>query len=277
MKIRLALAISFLALVFFTASPVTANFYIPDIDGTPANPYPDVWHFNWINANHYGYTGSFVFENSGTPGGGPSDYLKYTVDFTYYAPDNWNNANGITDLNGVSYETAGHIPSNGQWGKYTYTGDPGTTQVTSLDSGTNFNDVYSYFYTITVDPASEVKLFTFELDYQPIASPLSDFGYADTPPVTLSMADASNQLQVLFGSVGNFGLGGGDGPLTIYQTSQYWYGFNNYSADSTGGASGTSGKLPSPNPEAPTVALFAMGLLGVLGFRYYRKSGNLAA
>jgi len=60
---------------------------------------------------------------------------------------------------------------------------------------------------------------------------------------------------------------------TIYVASDYWWGwsaarFDGTTEETSGGA--YNGKLPAPNPEAPTVALF---MLGIFGLHVWRNKG----
>ncbi len=105
-----------------------------------------------------------------------------------------------------------------------------------------------------------------------------DIGQAEIRQVGhLALARIEQQQQM--------GLDGGGqtDSATFYMTSQYRWGWQPLEANS-GSVTGTTtlsslhdspnGMIPAPNPEASTVALYLVGLMGMAGFTYLKQRGQ---
>jgi hypothetical protein len=260
MKTKTVLLVFLTALLLPLLSGGSANagysYYIPDIYGA-SSPYPETAHFDWIN-NTYTF-------NDGSN-------LSFSINFTFQAPDNWSDTPYSTYRprdNGYSQPDGG--------GGYEY-----DTKVNSQMTGgqNDWNDVYSYFYQVQ-NTGTEV-LQTVFIPFDQAA--VEDFGYIDDNAGGIDpdlMATAGSQLRIRYSDA--FGVGGLDQNDTsewVYMTSQSWWGWQSLTAN-LGSVDGTTtlsslhsspnGQIPAPNPEAPVLALYVVGLMGMVGYAYMRK------
>jgi len=216
-----------------------AAFYIPNIDGS-ANPYPPTEHLDWINRT-YTYNSSTASE--------------FAIQVRMWAPDNWNTPG---NQNGIDYDTyqpddQSYTYANIQWG---------------LGLNQNFDDVYSYFYKVTNASGSN-DLTQLSIPFDPATG--VNYGYVDDDDGEnpTSIGPLSSNLQI------GLALTGTETSEWFFMTSQYWWGWQqlsyNAGTDATGQTQINSiyyspdGMIPAPNPEAPTVALYIVGLL-VMGW-----------
>ena len=216
------------------------SYYIPDIPGT--SDYPGVEHFDWINRSYTYNTG----------GGG-----TFSVDVTMYAPDDW-----------AAGTYSGYRAADDGWAL-----GGGSPTVTSASTGTNFNNVYSYFYKVT-NSNTAINTFTVPFDQATVL----DYGYASDggAPVFL-MGPSGTDLNIAFSGLNGSGQ---TDSVSFYMTSQHWWGWQSLDANAspvTGSTTLSSlhnspdGMIPAPNPEASTVALYLVGLAGMAGFTYLRQ------
>lgn len=142
------------------------------------------------------------------------------------------------------------------------TGDP--------TAGTTFDNMYGYFYTISLDSGYSGNLLYFGFNMGPAT--ISEIGY-DRSKESLDDWEISGGNTLLF----NFPASGpgrfrANETATVYVASEYWWGWSNAifedggnPAEQSSGGYNNTGQLPAPNPEAPTVALFILGIFGVYG------------
>ncbi len=135
-------------------------------------------------------------------------------------------------------------------------------------TGTTFDNVYGYFYTITLDYGWN-SLSSFGFNMGPAT--ITEIGY-DRSEQGLVGWEISEGNTLLF----NFPTGRGrfraDETASVYVASEYWWGWSEAKFEGAGGTGGynNTGNLPAPNPEAPTVALF---MLGIFGLHVWRNKG----
>jgi len=138
-------------------------------------------------------------------------------------------------------------------------------------TASTFDNMYGYFYTISLDSGYSGNLRYFGFNMGPAT--ITEIGY-DSSKQRLDDWEISGGNTLLF----NFPARGrgrfrANDTATVYVASEYWWGWSNavFEGDeqTTGGYNNT-GQLPAPNPEAPTVALF---MLGIFGLHVWRNKG----
>lgn len=237
--------------------------------GTGANAYvglgvsdnsvlPSAADFNWIN------------NDIGTLTWG-SGITEINIDVRVSAPDG-----DITYFGDTSYDP--YEPGT-LYGSFTAQYDTVTTQTNGVfatasgtpTTGSTFNNMYGYFYTITLGASYAGNLSNFGFDMGPAT--ITEIGYdANVAYQTAnSWAISGNVLTFGFPGAGDTFIAGNTG--TVYVASEYWWGWSNAafnSIEQTTDGYNNTGQLPAPNPEAPTVALF---MLGIFGLHVWRNKG----
>jgi len=223
------------------------------------------------------YTAPFWDIPTGTAGTDylVSDFAGSSADFSFW------NINPITfqytagtDTFNVEFKFSAPQNWGGAYASYT------PNSLLGLSS-TSFNDVYGYFYKVT--ETANTGLRTFEIGYDQLkASVLT--GSVTGPDVNVGLQDLGGSVLATFtGGAGTFGALKNQTSDWFYMTSKNWWGWSDTLADSqfVSGSVGLndytmspSGQIPAPNPEAPTIALYLMGLFGVGWFtrmKYFIK------
>lgn len=232
-----------------------ANAYVPAL-GTY---HPSAADFNWVNN-----IGTLTWKTGeGTinidvrvsaPDGDDTNFFSGT--YGSYYPDPLYAVGGFT----AAYDT---VTTNTSGTYSTGTQDPTST--------TTFDSMYGYFYTITLVAGYTGSLSDFGFDIGPAT--ITEIGYdtnAAYQPAD-SWAISNNVLAFGFPGLAGDQFVAGE-TAAVYVASEYWWGWSNAvfegSTQTSGGA--YNGKLPAPNPEAPTVALF---MLGIFGLHVWRNKG----
>ena len=215
---------------------VEENVYGPET-------YPDLVHFDWVNR-------TYTYNSSG-------DTFSITVNL--YAPNNWDTPSSQDGIDYDEYKKEDYTYGSTQW-----------------EGGSEtFDDVYSYFYQIENQSSTIISDITIPYD------PATVVGYgsaADELTTDISnMTVANDQITATFDG----GLSAGATSDWFFMTSENWWGWQPLTYNGDTAATGSTylshlynspdGMIPAPNPEAPTVALYIIGLLGMGGFYYNRK------
>jgi len=214
-----------------------------------------------------------------------SDFAGSTADFSFwdYNPITFSYTTTAGDAFDVEFKFT--APQNWDEANSAYTNF--TPEKLFGLTSSSFNDVYGYFYRVT--ETAGTGLGSMRIDYDKSkATVFSNNSIDDLAYANVSTGVFSG------GYLGTFFDGSGPGATLLsetsdwfYMTSKNWWGWDTMTADSvtTGfGLTGSvllndyvyspSGQIPSPNPEAPTIALYLMGLFGVGWFtrmKYFIK------
>lgn len=233
--------------IFFFISNGYAAYYIPDINSS-ASPKPGTEHFYWINNANSGNGLAYTTASD-----------SVNVVFNLYAPDNWDATySGLRvkdqSFSGLTWESGGGSGS--------------------------FDDVYAYFYQVDNTQTNTERLKNFSVYFSPAA--IEGYGYTgDGGTVALDTVETDGPTFVA--SWPHPELQDGAKSNWFFVTSKYWWGWQTLELDGsaasgstlldTGGSYSPQGKIPAPNPEAPVVALYLVGLGGVVAvFRHRRRS-----
>ncbi len=235
---KLVLAAIFAVVFLMCSGTVYGAYYgVYDIRDDTDEPekYPLVEDFQWVDHTYtYQGTGGEVF----------------TVEFTLYAPTGW-----TTDPNGNSY------------GAY-------------VDDDYSNSNVYSYYYKVT-NTGSDLDSLTIPYSPADLGTTGVETGSTGSQPiVNNNTVDSTLNVYFDFPFIPGYdGLQAGESSMDFFMTSPNWWGWQSLSANG-GLVTGTTtlsslydspdGMIPAPNPEASTVALYIVGLIG-MGTLYYRK------
>ncbi len=261
MKVTKVLGIVAILFFFTISGTAFANFsyYIDDVNNG-WSPYPSVKEFDFITTgNGYGYDDPFVITDGAD--------LTYSVDFTFYAPDNWTDNQGPSNFDYTGYRPADDGLVYGDNIVSSSTSSPGS-----------FDEVYTYFYTITNTGTTPLE--SFRLTFA--NADIQDYGYmtaADATyeaPESVKVNPVYDYINVDFlvddSQPGEWYLASGE-TTTFFVTSQSWWGMGGVRTTGMSGSVDFSDgfELPSPNPEASTVLLYSIGLMGIAGFARIRN------
>ncbi len=244
-----------IAFLLCTGTAYSAYYGIYDIYDQDEDPeeenyapteYPGTEHFDWVNRS-YTY-------NSGTDN-------QFTINVILNAPDNWTNEgeNDYTGYRKIDYGT--YFGFSTVW----------------ADGTQSFDNVYSYFYQI--DNTGSESVTSISIPYDPAS--VSGYGYVNGIGQDLYPIDTNNnKLNVEFNPGYTGTLDPGEKSDWFFMTSENWWGWQPLTYNGDTSATGSTylsslhdspdGMIPAPNPEASTVALYIVGLIG-MGTLYYRK------
>ncbi len=243
-RIILLMLFILLSVLFISGNAGAAYYGVYDIrdDDDEPDEYPGTEHFDWVNRSY-----TYTYGESET----------FSINVVLNAPDNWTTQEGI-DYTG--YRVSDH--------------DYGTTTVWESSPG-DFDNVYSYFYQVENTGSSNIT--SIDIPYDPAT--VTGFGYFEESGFENigSMDISSNTFTVTFDGLG---LGADETSSWFFMTSEYWWGWQPLTLNGETSVSGSTylssihnspdGMVPAPNPEASTVALYIIGLIG-MGTLYYRK------
>lgn len=233
----------YISMVFFiclmgTQSVKAAYFGVYDIrdigDSVYApEDYPDTVHFDWVNRT-YTYQGQ-------------TTDVYFSIEFNLYAPNSWDSE---------------------IYGDY-------------QDATLGDANLYSYYYQVTYT-SSENQLKGVDIPYYP--ADLTSVGITGSgEPTQIYNYPDESLITVRFSNSGNY-LEEDETSRLFYMTSGSWWGWQQLTYDANSGTDGNAagstvlsslysspdGMIPAPNPEAPTVALYIVGLFG-MGAVYYKR------
>lgn len=256
--------ILFLAGAFLTILAVqnaSAIYYIPDIGSDPSQR-PATKHFDWLN-----YMPGYSLSASGD---------DITVKMRLYAPENWG-------------------PSGTNETHSGYTVGEQTHLTISWDSGVNpadatFDNVYSYFYQVTNEATSAGEVTNFLFPFSPANvigyGTASDSGVASEVPINNIDVNSVRVKAEWDDKFSPNPLTAGSTSEWFFITSEYWWGWQDTLIDGNASSGSTqfyssshyspNGQVPAPNPEAPVVALYLVGLGGVVAVFRHRRKGSEA-
>jgi len=266
--------LAFLLLPLFSAGSANAgySYYIPDIDGSATNPYPETEYFDWVSRVYYYETAGGTATYDGTY---TATNNTFQIEVRMYAPDTWTTGTTSTSPPDADYTT----------GTYQQQNDPehvaAETWVNTSLPDQNFDNVYSYFYQITnigdgIGTATTID--SLSIPYNP--ADVKGYGFVNDSdgddPISMD-ASSNTELALTFS-----GIAETNSSEWFFMTSESWWGWQDltYNGSSASGStemaswtshSSPSGGIPAPNPEAPVVALYIVGLMGTVGFTYMRK------